>query len=111
MLYSASSIVRAKVRYNNRSDVINAYRIATEYRDTLDGVVSIITEQRSVAWGFDHLGRTKIKVETLTTGHFIEVHCGEHCVDWEGLIPTLYITRYPAAATVYFNKVYCSNFE
>ena len=37
--------------------------------------------------------------------HFIETHCGEHCVDWEGLIPTLYTTRYPAAATVCFNKV------
>jgi hypothetical protein len=35
----------------------------------------------------------------------IEAHCGEHCVDWEGLIPTHDITRYPAAATVCFNKV------
>jgi hypothetical protein len=33
------------------------------------------------------------------------MHCGEHCVDWEGLIPTHDITRYPAAATVCFNKV------
>jgi hypothetical protein len=74
ILYSASSIVRAKVRYNNRSDVINAYRIATEYRGTLDGVVSIITEQRSVAWGIDHLGRTEIKVETLTSGHYYKTH-------------------------------------
>ena len=37
--------------------------------------------------------------------YFIETHCGEHCVDWEGLIPTHDITRYPAAATVCFNKV------
>ena len=74
ILYGASSIVRAKVRYNNRSNVINAYRIATEYRGTLDGVVSIITEQRSVAWGIDHPVRTKIKVETLTSGHHSKAH-------------------------------------
>lgn len=74
MLYSASSIVRAKVRYDNQSNVINAYRIATEYRVTLDGIVSIVTEQKSVAWGIDHPGRTEIKVETLTSGHYYKTH-------------------------------------
>ena len=78
--------MRENVRYNNRSDVINAYRIATEYRDTLDGVVSIITEQRSVAWGIDHLGRTKIKVATLTTGHYSKVHCGSDSILPVGIV-------------------------
>ena len=71
----------------------------------------MLNQQRTIGWELITLKVVSGQVVTPTTGHHIETHCGEHCVDWEGLIPTHYITRYPAAATVCFNMVCYSKLE